>query len=133
MHELSLCEDLLRRLHALALEHGATGIARVELRVGLLSGVEPALIASAFALAAAGTLAEGAALGLETERPRVRCVNCGREAEVPANRLRCPHCRSAETRLVAGDALLLSRVELLRPETAGARAREHALPGKHHV
>lgn len=120
MHELSLCEALLRQLHDLARRNDAVAVSRVELRVGALSGVEPALLAHAFAVARAGSVAEEAELTLTPSPPRVRCPRCAALEEVPPNRLRCPRCGSTETELVGGDELLLARVELLRRDGSAA-------------
>ena len=44
MHELSVCQGLLRQVGKVAAEHEAHGVSRILLRVGALSGVEPDLL-----------------------------------------------------------------------------------------
>ena len=44
------------------------------------------------------------------------CGECGKESEVPANRLVCEHCGDWRTQLLSGDELMLERVVL---DTAG--------------
>lgn len=60
MHEVSLMEQTL----ATALSHvraqGASKIHRLELHVGVLSGVVPEALAFAFDVVSTGTLAQGA-------------------------------------------------------------------------
>lgn len=111
MHELSLCADLLGQLEDLAARHRARSVARVTVRIGTLSGVEPMLLESAFAIACAGTVAEHAELVAETLTPRVWCDACALESEAAPAYLRCPVC-DGETRLVQGEELILARVEL---------------------
>ena len=121
MHELSLCQNIMDQLHELARQHGAASVARVEVQVGVLSGVEPQLLEQAFQFAQAGTIAEDATLVTEVVAPRVACLACGAEAEAKANDLRCSLCGSADTRLVSGRELILARVELV-PAAAAAAA-----------
>jgi hydrogenase nickel incorporation protein HypA/HybF len=120
MHELSVCQALVEQLVGLAREHGASRVERVELRVGPLAGIEPALLETAYPIAAAGTPAEGAVLELTLTTALVRCRACGFEGEAAPNRLVCARCGDFRTDLASGDELLLARVELsgLAAETA---------------
>jgi hydrogenase nickel incorporation protein HypA/HybF len=111
MHELAVCQALLVEVERVAREAGAAGVRRVVLRVGPLSGVEPALLHRAFDVARAGGIAAAAELSFEAAAVRVRCRECSAEGEVPANRLLCPHCGSWRTELRAGDEMVLQRVE----------------------
>lgn len=112
MHELSLCQDLIGQVTALARQHRARSVACVHVQIGLLAGVEPMLLASAFSIARAGTVAETAELLTEVVAPRVLCRPCGAESDTGPSNLRCPACGSADTRLVRGEELILARVEL---------------------
>ena len=118
MHELSLCQNLIDQLTELANQNDAVAVARIEVQVGVLSGVEALLLESAFTLSKLGTVAEAAELVTEVTAPRVLCRTCGAEAEVPPNYLRCPACGNHDTQLVRGHELILARVELIRAETA---------------
>lgn len=113
MHELSLCQNIIDQLTDLALRHNAVAVKRIEVQVGVLSGVEPALLSQAFPFAQAGSIAEGATLVTETVLPCVACHSCGAESEARANDLRCAVCKSVETRLIRGRELILARVELV--------------------
>ncbi|HEB98241.1 MAG TPA: hydrogenase maturation nickel metallochaperone HypA [Thiotrichales bacterium] len=120
MHELAVSQSLLREVQRVAREHAAVSVSRVLVQIGPLSGVEPSLLREAFPLAAAGTLAEGAELVIETVPLRVRCETCGAESEARPNRLLCGACGDWHTRLLSGDELLLASVELER-QTEEAR------------
>ena len=50
-------------------------------------------------------------LALETAPVRIRCRECGSEHAVPPNRLLCGDCGSWRTELLAGDELVLQRLE----------------------
>lgn len=127
MHELSVCQAMIGQLEAVAAEHGAPAVLALRVQIGPLSGVEPELLERAFPLASAGTLAEGAALRLETLPLRVACTKCGAETEARANRLVCGACGDWQTRLISGDELLLASVELA-PGTSRVTSRESRKP-----
>lgn len=111
MHELAVCQALLTEVERAARAAGAVAVRRVVVRVGPLSGVEPALLARAFEVARAGGIAEAAGLDIEAAPVRVRCHDCDTEHEVPPNRLLCGACGSWRTELRAGDELVLRRLE----------------------
>lgn len=116
MHELSLCQNLIDQLSGLVRQHGAMSVARLEVEVGALSGVEAQLLQDAFSLARVGTVAEHAEMQTRPVAPRVRCRQCQSESDVLPNKLSCPACLSLDTDLVQGQALILARVELVRDE-----------------
>lgn len=112
MHELSVCQALLDQVGLIAIRHHAAAVRNITVRIGPLSGIEAALLAQAFPLARAGTVAEAAELVIEPTPVRVRCDTCGAESDVAVNRLLCGICGDYHTRLVGGDELLLVSVEL---------------------
>ncbi len=111
MHELAVCQALLTEVQRVAREARAGAVRRVVLRVGPLSGVEPQLLARAFDIARAGGNAAQAELHIEPAAVRVRCLECDAEQDATARRLVCGRCGSFRTRLLAGDELILQRVE----------------------
>jgi len=114
MHELSVCEALVDQLRDLAARESAQRITRVLLRIGPFSGVVPELLEHAFPVASAGTVAEGAELGIEDAPVRVRCRSCGAESAAEPGRLVCGSCGDYRTDLLSGDEMLLVSVELER-------------------
>jgi hydrogenase nickel incorporation protein HypA/HybF len=116
MHELSICQSLLDQVEGIARQHGASRVERILLQVGPLAGLEPALLMSAWPLAAAGTIAETAELVIEPAPVRVSCLDCLAESAATPNRLLCAACGGFRTRLISGDELLLARVELTIPD-----------------
>ena len=112
MHELSLCDDLLGQVVAIAAQNNAQSVESITVQIGALSGVEPALLDSAFTMIRAGTVAEQAQLIMQTSPVTVLCRKCGAQSEVSANRLLCNACQSHETNLLSGDELILASVAL---------------------
>lgn len=113
MHELSVCQAMVAQVETIVREHGARGVRRAFLRIGPSSGVEPQLLAQAFPLACAGTLAQQAELSIETLPLHVHCDTCGEEIPALSNRLVCGVCGDWHTHLISGDELLLTSVELI--------------------
>jgi hydrogenase nickel incorporation protein HypA/HybF len=119
VHELSLCQDVIEQVTALAARHRAHSVASVTVRIGVLSGVEPLLLESAFTVARAGTVADEAVFVTTLVPARVHCRGCGLDSETGPNRLRCPACGSGDTDLISGDELTLASVELMVDDAPG--------------
>ena len=117
MHELAVCQGLMGQVEQVAMREQAVRVTRIVLQIGPLSGVEPRLLCDAFPIAAAGSLAEGAVLQVESMPIRVECSQCGAQSEATANRLICGACGDWRTRLLSGEELILQSVELERSET----------------
>ena len=113
MHELSICQSLLRQVEQIARHRGATLVSSITVRIGPLSGVEADLLQRIFPLACRDTLAAGAELIVEAMPVRVRCDLCSAETETSPRRLRCGACASSLTRLVSGDECLLASIEIV--------------------
>jgi hydrogenase nickel incorporation protein HypA/HybF len=125
MHELAVCQGMLAQVERVATAHGASGVTRILITVGPLSGIEAQLLERAFCVARAGTLADGATLEIEAAPVRVHCTACGAESDAAVNRLVCDACGDWRLQLLGGDELLLKRIELTGLEL-GERADETA-------
>jgi len=112
VHELSVCQGLLRQVDKIAAEHEARAVDRIVLRVGALAGVEPDLLTHAFDIARMGTLAENADLEIEKGPVTVRCRQCGDSGEVAPNRLVCPGCGDWRVEVTGGEELLFMSLDL---------------------
>lgn len=117
MHELSICQALIDQVGRVLRANGGRRVVAVHVSVGALSGIEPQLLEHAYPLAAAGTVAEGAELFVETVPVKVRCRTCHAETEAAPNRIVCGACRDWQVDVVAGEEMLLQRVEM---ETSAA-------------
>jgi len=112
MHELAICQALMKQVESIAGANNASSVASITLGMGPLSGVEEELLRHAYPVASAGTIAEDAELLIQTTPVCVRCTKCGTESTVKPNRLVCAQCNDWRTTLISGDELLLIRVEL---------------------
>ena len=112
MHELSICQQLIRQVESVAYEHSARRVSRIWLSIGPLAGIEIPLLKQAFTIARAGTVAASAVLEAQSLPIRVHCQCCGAESEAAPNRLLCGVCGDWRTQLISGDEMLLASVEL---------------------
>ena len=118
MHELSVCQALIDQVEAISHERAAQRVTLIRLGIGPLSGVEPRLLEQAYPIASAGTVAADAELVIDSLPLRVSCDACGQTTDALPNRLVCGTCGDWHTRLVSGDELQLTSVELISDETS---------------
>jgi hydrogenase nickel incorporation protein HypA/HybF len=112
VHELGLCEAILEAVENRAQGRRVTG---VKVRVGALHRVVEPVWDQAFTLAAAGTVAEGAAMNLEVIPVEVRCRECGKVTSSDDPLAVCPACGGADLDIEGGDELTLESIEVEAP------------------
>ena len=112
MHELSLIASVFEILEDEARKHGARSVSRVVLRVGVMSGVVPDLLESAFESYKIGTLADAATLEIEAVPVKLRCPDCGGEAVRADTDFSCAACGSRRIEIVEGRDLVVGTIEL---------------------
>jgi hydrogenase nickel incorporation protein HypB len=76
VHELSVCQALLKQVTDIAMNRGASAVQRIAIEVGPLCGVEPALLARAFEALRVGSCAAQAVLSIESPAVSIRCLSC---------------------------------------------------------
>lgn len=112
MHELSLVASVFEVLEDEARRHDARRVTRVVLRIGVMSGVVPDLLESAFEIYRKGTIAETARLEIETVPVKLRCPDCGGEAVREDTDFSCAGCGSRRVEIVEGRDLVVGTIEL---------------------
>jgi hydrogenase nickel incorporation protein HypA/HybF len=114
MHELSVAQHLVELIEHELRDAGRVRVTAVLLRVGPLSGVEPAALRFAYDSATAGTMLAGSTLTIEDVRPAVFCETCSLERQIDSvQRLRCPVCDAPTPNLVRGRELEVVSVEVV--------------------
>ncbi len=109
MHEYSIVQSLVDSVEAAVGKRDAS-VQRVKIAIGELAGVDCALLTTAFEVFRGGTLCEHATLTIDRITARWECPRCGGEL-ARGGFLRCTLCNSP-ARLVAGDEIVLQRIEL---------------------
>jgi hydrogenase nickel incorporation protein HypA/HybF len=112
VHELSLVGSVFDILEEKAREHGAARVTKIVLKVGVMSGVVPELLESAFDTYKKGTLAEEARLEIVRVPVKLRCPDCGGETAREDTDFSCAACGSRRVEIVAGRELVVETIEL---------------------
>ncbi len=113
MHEYSIIQALMGRVEAEARAHGASAVVSLHVRIGELSGVEPALLSSAYSMWCEGTICDSARLEIQRVPAAWGCPEC-QEPIPKGERLRCARCE-VPARLRQGDEIFLDRIEMEVP------------------
>ena len=102
MHELALTEGIIDIIRAEAKKNGFTRCLAIRLRVGEYAGVLTDCLRDCFAIASAGTLAEGAVLQIESIPAAFACPVCRWQGRLEKHADTCPDCGSTAIRMTAG-------------------------------
>ncbi len=113
MHEYSIVRALLQRVEAEARRHQASAVQRIRVRIGELAGVEPELLASAYACIRERTICRNATLDIEPVAAGWVCPRCDRPI-VAGGVLQCAEC-GTPARLAGGDEIVLEQIDLEVP------------------
>jgi hydrogenase nickel incorporation protein HypA/HybF len=112
MHELSVADAILDTVRKEAAKHPGAHVAKVGVRIGVLSGVVPDALSFGFECLVRGTDLEPLALVIESTPRRQHCALCDFTFEATGDDLACPRCGQPETVFAGGDELDLAYLEL---------------------
>jgi len=112
MHELSIAQSIVDSVREQAALHGGRRVLRVGVRVGETSGVNAEALEFCFGITVQDTELSGAALEVERVPIRFRCDRCAGEFTPVDFFDQCPSCAGGHGRMMAGDELSLSFLEL---------------------
>lgn len=118
MHEVSIVESLMRIALREIAAYPDARVRALYVRVGGLRQVIPETMRFCYEIAAAGTPFEGSRLEIETVPVRARCRRCGLTFPVDEMIFLCPACAVADVETLAGNELVLDRIELDDPPPA---------------
>ena len=113
MHELGICDALLKMVRNIAKEEELERIDRITVEVGSLSGVVTAYMADCWEAVTDGTELEGVEFVIEELKGTARCLDCGVEFPADVDHMRCPKCLGDKLTPLTGRDLTLK--EILAP------------------
>jgi len=113
MHELGICDAMLKMVRGIMKDEELEGISRITVEVGSLSGVVPRFLADCWEAVADGTELQDTEFVIEELAGTARCLDCNAEFVANLNDLRCPACRGDKLTPLTGRDLTLK--ELLVP------------------
>ncbi|MGX9460951.1 hydrogenase maturation nickel metallochaperone HypA/HybF [Shewanella sp. A14] len=112
MHEYSIVMSLMEQCESLALENQASSIEQVELKIGILSGVEPALLSQAFDTFKLETVCHNAKLVMNIQPLILQCRTCDTQSQVDERTVICPACGGNNTIVIDGEDMMLMQLVL---------------------
>ena len=123
MHELSIADALVDQVCHQAKAVGASGVAKIHIRMGVLSGIARSL-QFCFPSVARGTLCENAVLYIEEVSLTVMCSFCD-DVKTPAAlyNFRCPDCGRPTPKVLTGREMQLVSLGLVPPHDKAALAQ----------
>ena len=111
MHELGICDALLKMVREAVREEELEGVNSVTVEVGTLSGVMPGFLSDCWIAVLDGTELEGVPLVVETLPGEAQCLDCGERFTADLERLVCPKCGGKKLTPVSGYDLTLKEID----------------------
>lgn len=113
MHEYSIVQALLESCEEHAKQNEASEVTKVVVKIGVLSGVEPDLLQTAFDTFKEGTICEKSQFIQNIQKVKISCNNCFENSELEKNEFTCPSCESVDVKVLDGEDMYLMSLEML--------------------
>ena len=111
MHELGICDAILKTVDGIVREEELTCVHKVTLEVGMLSGAMPNFLMDCWEAVIDGTPYADTKLAIETINGIVRCEDCGHEFSADLEKLWCPKCAGRRLTPLTGTDLTIKEIE----------------------
>ncbi|WP_281951717.1 hydrogenase maturation nickel metallochaperone HypA [Nitrosophilus kaiyonis] len=114
MHEYSIVQSLLDIIEDNVKKNRGKKVIKVVVKIGVLSGVEPYLLESAFNTFKKGTVCEEATFEMIIDPLKVKCKECNSINELDHKSLifECTNCKGVDLEVLSGEDMYLMRIEM---------------------
>jgi len=112
MHEYSIVQSLLNMCEENARANNAKKVSKVVVKIGVMSGVEPDLLQTAFDTFKEATVCEDCEFIMNIQKVKINCKDCDFVCELEENEYLCPKCKSANLEIIDGEDMFLMQLEL---------------------
>jgi hydrogenase nickel incorporation protein HypA/HybF len=112
MHEYSIVQSLLDSCEEHVQNNDATEVTKVIVKIGVLSGVEPDLLQTAFDTFKEQTVCHQAEFIIQHQKIVIRCQECEQESTLEVNEFLCPLCQSNSVTVLDGEDMFLMSLEM---------------------
>lgn len=112
MHELGICDAVLKMLRNIAAEEqiDSADIESITVEVGTLSGVVPRFMTDCWEAVIDGTEFEHTVMNVEAVDGQAQCLDCGEKFVADLDKLICPACGGNKLTPISGTELTLKDV-----------------------
>lgn len=111
MHEISLVRNIFSTLESEFSKQQLEHLEAIDLKIGLLSNVEPRLMQNAFeAVVTAELKYQGVRLNVELIPIEIHCKECNKNSTIVNYKFVCSFCGTPSNNLISGTELLIHRV-----------------------
>lgn len=112
MHEYSIVQALLDSCEDYAKQNDASKVTKVIVKIGVMSGVEPDLLETAFNTFKEESICAEAEFIMNIQAIKVSCNDCSQESELKKLEYLCPSCKSDDLKIIDGEDMYLMQLEL---------------------
>jgi hydrogenase nickel incorporation protein HypA/HybF len=112
MHEYSIVQALLESCEEHAKQNEAQEITKVVIKVGVLSGVEPNLLETAFNTFKEKTICHNAEFVMNVQDIVIECLDCQTTSTLKKREFTCPKCQSINIDVKEGEDMYLMSLEM---------------------
>jgi hydrogenase nickel incorporation protein HypA/HybF len=112
MHEISLCESVLRVIEDQSAALDYHKVEAVRLEIGMLAGVEIDALRFGFDVVMKGSIAEDARLEIIAVPGRAWCPHCARNVAIRQRFDACPDCGGHQLQVNGGEELRIKELEV---------------------
>jgi len=112
MHEYSIVQSLLDSCEENAKANNSSQVIKVVVKIGVMSGVEPDLLQTAFDTFKENTICESAEFHINIQPVVISCHACNKKSILEKHEYCCPSCKGTELDVVDGEDMYLMQLEL---------------------
>jgi hydrogenase nickel incorporation protein HypA/HybF len=115
MHEVSICQSILKTIEAEFEQKDLVNVREIHLKVGILSCIEPEVLKHVFTYIIIDTPFQNANLFVDLIDINATCENCGNNFKVEKYKFICPLCGEPVSNITEGKELLIHKIILEEP------------------
>lgn len=112
MHEYSIVQSLLESCEEHAKANDAKQVSKVVVKIGVLSGVEPDLLKTAFDTFKEQTVCNKAQFVMNIQKVKILCNSCKVESILEKNEFSCNKCDGVDIEVIDGEDMYLMSLEM---------------------
>ena len=112
MHEYSIVQSLLESCEEHAMQNDASKVTKVVVKLGVLSGVEPELLKTAFDTFKEKTVCDEAEFVVNIQKLQIECFECSTTSILEKHEFSCPKCQSVNIKVIDGEDMYLMSLEM---------------------